>query len=204
MAPALVYPQAVVAELPEVTGDVAELAAEQASLRLEGVYREHFKGVWRVLRRVGVVEAQLDDAAQDVFLVVQRRLGELEHGAPLRSWVFGIAVRVASEYRRRAARWRTEPFSEGVSEASQSPARLTELQESVQLLHELLGELDESKRVVFVLSELEQLSAPEIAAVLGVSSNTVSSRLRSARARFAAALARRRAASHGMSRGGAR
>jgi RNA polymerase sigma-70 factor (ECF subfamily) len=202
MAPSLVYPQAVASEPPEVT-NVAE-PAEQASLTLEGVYRGQFKEVWRVLRRLGVSQAQLDDAAQDVFLVVQRRLGQFDHAAPLRSWVFGIAVRVASDYRRRAARWRTEPFSEAVSDASQSPARLTELQESVQLLHELLRELDESKRVVFVLSELEQLSAPEIAAVLGVNENTVYSRLRSARTRFEAALARRRAAPEGLSRGGPR
>lgn len=163
-------------------------------LTLDAVYREHFRSVWRLLRRLGVAEAQLDDAAQDVFLVVQRRLGEFDGAAPVRAWVFAIALRVASEYRRRATRWQAEPLGEERACAAPGPARLTELQESLRLVHEVLGELDDVRREVFVLSELEQLSAPEIASVLGVNLNTIYSRLRSARERFDAALARRRAA----------
>jgi RNA polymerase sigma-70 factor, ECF subfamily len=171
---------------------VAPASARPASL--EEVYREHFASVWRVLRRLGVSSAQLDDAAQDVFLVVKRKLRELEPGAPLRSWIFAIAVRVAREYRRRAARDQTEQLDDSILDDAPSPARLTELQESIRLLHEVLRELDEKKRTVFVLSELEQLSAPEIALVLAVNLNTVYSRLRSAKLQFDAALRRRRAA----------
>lgn len=171
----------------------AELQASGA-LSLDGIYREHFKSVWRLLRRLGVAEAQLDDAAQDVFLVVQRRLAEFDGAAPVRAWVFAIAVRVASEYRRRATRWRAEPLGEERACAAPGPARLTELSESIQLLHDVLSELDDERREAFVLSELEQLRATEIASVLGVNLNTIYSRLRSARQRFEAALARRAAA----------
>jgi RNA polymerase sigma-70 factor (ECF subfamily) len=130
---------------------------------------------------------------------VHRKLAGFDPRAPIRSWVFAIAVRVASDYRRRVLRGRTEPFDDSIAHASAdvspSPARLCELQESVEQLHEILGELDEKKRTVFVLSELEQLSAPEIASVLGVNLNTVYSRLRSAKDSFETALFRRKASS---------
>jgi RNA polymerase sigma-70 factor (ECF subfamily) len=161
---------------------------------LESVYREHFQGVWRLLRRLGVPIAVLDDAAQDVFLVVHRKLADFDPRAPLRSWVFAITVRVASEYRRRAARRRAECLDDGLPDRAPSPAELGELREEVQLLHQILGELDDDKRMVFVLSELEQLTVPEIAAVTGVNLNTVYSRLRAARKYFDAELNRRRAA----------
>jgi RNA polymerase sigma-70 factor (ECF subfamily) len=160
---------------------------------LESVYRRHFKSVWRLLRRLGVAPAQLDDAAQDVFLVVQKKLAQLDPDPALQSWVFAIAVRVASEYRRRAARVRAQVLEDTLAASGSDPARSSEIQESVRLLHAILAELDEKKREVFVLAELEELSAPEIAGVLGVNPNTVYSRLRAAKEQFDAALARRRA-----------
>jgi len=159
---------------------------------LEAIYRQHFSATWRILRRLGVPDEQLDDATQDVFLVVHRRLGEFDPRSPLKSWIFAIAVRVASDYRRRAARRRTEPLDEAIQDTAPCPARMSELQESVRLLHEVLDTLDEGKRVVFVLAELEQLTVPEIATVLGVNLNTVYSRLRSGRKQFEAALIARR------------
>jgi RNA polymerase sigma-70 factor, ECF subfamily len=163
---------------------------------LDSVYREHFQAVWRLLRRLGVPVAALDDAAQDVFLVVHRKLADFDPRARLRSWVFAITVRVASEHRRRATRARTEQFDDILPDPAPGPGELRELREELQLLHDLLGELDDDKRTVFVLSELEQLSVPEIAAVLGVNLNTVYSRRRAARKSFDAALHRRRAAAH--------
>jgi RNA polymerase sigma-70 factor (ECF subfamily) len=180
---------------PEALG--AELVRSPPSL--ESVYREHFKAVWRVLRRLGVAAAQLDDAAQDVFLVVHRKLAGVDASGPLRSWIFAISVRVASDYRRRSGRRRTEPLDDGFADAAPGPARQTELSEELRMLEELLAELDEKKREVFVLAELEQLSVPEIAVALEVNTNTVYSRLRSARQHFDAALARRRAASRRLS-----
>lgn len=166
-------------------------------MSLEEVYREHFATAWRVLRRLGVSGPQLDDASQDVFLVVKRKLHEVEPGAPIRSWIYAIAVRVAREYRRRAARDQAEHLSDTLVDEAPGPARQTEVQESIRLLHELLLELTDKQRTVFVLSELEELSTPEIAAVLGENVNTVYSRLRSAKREFDAAHRRRRAAADG-------
>lgn len=148
-----------------------------------------------MLRRLGVAPTQLDDAAQDVFLVVHRKLASVDPSSALQRWIFAISVRVASDYRKRAGRRRTDPLDETIADPTPDPARHSELLEDVRLLEALLTELDDKKREVFVLAELEQLSATEIAAVLGVNGNTVYSRLRSARQQFEAALLRRRAAS---------
>src|SRR5687768_11878901 len=123
------------------------------------VYAEHFRGIWRTLRRLGVTPAQLDDAAQDVFVVVHRRLPEFD-GRSLRGWLYAIAVRVASDYRRGARHGRSQPLDGSLADPAPDPGRASELHESVRLLHALLGELSEPKRTVFVLSELEELSVP--------------------------------------------
>lgn len=165
--------------------------ALEAPLVFEVVYAAHFRGVWRTLHRLGVRHAQLDDAAQDVFVVVYRRLAEFD-GRSLRGWLYAIAVRVASDYRRRPWYRRAVPLTDGVVDSAPDPGRASELSESVRVLHELLEQLPHDQRVVFVLGELEQLTAPEIAKALEVNLNTVYSRQRAARARFDAALARRR------------
>jgi len=189
-----------VERMPSSVASSSEIAVElnSRSLTLELVYREHFQSVWRLLRRLGVPAAVLDDAAQDVFLVVHRKLADFDPRAPLRSWVFAISVRVASEHRRRAGRMRAAQLEDVVPDTRPGPAELGELKQELQLLHDILGELDEDKRTVFVLSELEQLTAPEIAAVLGVNLNTVYSRQRAARKVFDASLHRRRAAARSM------
>jgi RNA polymerase sigma-70 factor, ECF subfamily len=164
---------------------------EEAPLTFQAVYAHHFAGVWRTLRRLGVAEAQLDDAAQDVFVVVHRKLDDFAGGS-VRAWLYAIAVRVASDYRRGAARRKITGLSHRLADSAPDPGLRSEVREAVRLLHELLSALDEKKRTVFVLSELEQLSVPEIAEALGVNTNTVYSRLRAARARFELALKRRR------------
>jgi len=163
----------------------------QAPAAFKAIYAQHFRNVWRTLRRLGVSEAQLEDAAQDVFLVVHRKLSGFD-GASLRGWLYAIAVRIASDYRRSAHQRRTAALTEALEDAAPGPARTSELNESIRLLHTLLGELDQRKREVFVLGELEQLSAPEIAEALGVNLNTVYARLRAARQQFDAALKRHR------------
>jgi RNA polymerase sigma-70 factor (ECF subfamily) len=164
---------------------------EQTPLVFEAIYGEHFRGVWRTLRRLGVADAQLDDAAQDVFVVVHRRLGDFD-GRSLRGWLYAIAVRVASDYRREAERRQVVPLGEAIADASPGPGRVSEVNEAVRLLHTLLAQLDIDKRTVFVLAELEQLSVPEIAEALGINLNTIYSRQRAARAQFDAALRRHR------------
>lgn len=145
------------------------------------VYRTNHGFVWRTLRYLGVEPARLDDAVQDTFLVVHRRLAEFAGRAALRTWLFQIARRVASHYRRSAVREAARRGSLAEAEAVASPVGGVEQVESAELVRMFLDELDHDKAVVFVLAELEQWQAPEIAAELAVNLNTVYSRLRAAR-----------------------
>jgi RNA polymerase sigma-70 factor (ECF subfamily) len=131
-----------------------------------------------------VHEAHLDDAAQDVFLVVNRKLEQLTGPEVARAWVMGIAYRVASDYRRRIKRQAGDAVPETLADPRPDPQRSSEIKEGVSLLHSLLAELDADKRPVFVLVELEQLSVVEAAEALNVNLNTAHARLRAARALF--------------------
>jgi RNA polymerase sigma-70 factor (ECF subfamily) len=180
-----------------VTSDAPRVQEGQegaAAPRLDfaSVYEEHFAFVWRSLRRLGVASAQLDDASQDVFLVIYRRLDDFEGRSSVKTWIFGIVLKIVRTYKRTAARKPTEPL-EGDIAALASPAEeLTDAARAARLMHSLLDELDDAPRAVFILSELEEMTAPEISAALGVNLNTVYSRLRAARRDFDAALVRHR------------
>jgi RNA polymerase sigma-70 factor, ECF subfamily len=176
-----------------------EPSAVTAVLDLPAIYDQHADFVWRSLRRLGVPERSVDDAVQDVFIVVHRRLGEFEGRSTLKSWLFGIARRVAHDHRRRIGRKeRDEELPDVVADPSgATPAAEAERAEAVRTLHAILAGLDDDKREVFILAELEQMTAPEIAAALGVNLNTIYSRLRAARAAFEQAVARHLARSGG-------
>ena len=151
----------------------------------ERVYAEHFAFVWRNLRRLGVAPAQLDDAAQEVFIVVHRRLAEVRVEA-LRPFLFGVVRRVAADQRRSAGRHRTEALGDAPEVASGAPTAEGALEraEAARTVRAILARLGDEQREVFVLAELEQMAAPEIAEAIGVPVNTVYSRLRAARAAF--------------------
>lgn len=156
------------------------------------LYVEQFAFVWRNLRRLGVAEVALSDAAQDVFLVVYRRLDEFEPRAPVRSWLYSIVVRVARQHRRARQRKPSEPSGEVArwpDTIAAGPEQLAAHNEALRRLLALLEELDDAKREAFVLSELESLTAPEIAAILGVNVNTIYARVRAARKHLEHALA---------------
>jgi RNA polymerase sigma-70 factor (ECF subfamily) len=159
----------------------------------EHVYASTFAFAWRLLRRLGVPEASLDDAAQEVFVIVHRRLSGFEGRSSLRTWVAGIAVRVASDM-RRATRRRgdTVPLSDEIADAmadaQPGPVERATSAQAFALMQKLLATLSEEQRDVFVLAELEQLTATEISAIVGAGVNTVYSRLRLARAAFEEAL----------------
>ncbi|WP_438019785.1 sigma-70 family RNA polymerase sigma factor [Sorangium sp. So ce315] len=164
----------------------------RAPLEFDTVYDGHADFVWRNLRRLGVREASLDDAFQDVFLVVHRRLGEFEPRSSVKAWLFAIVCRVARDHRRLFRRkGGHEELPAGVLDRAPGPAERLEKVEALQLVDALLAELDDDKRAVFVMAEIEELSAPEIAAALDLKLNTVYSRLRAARREFELALARR-------------
>lgn len=157
-------------------------------------YAEHFPHVWRSLRRLAVPDSVLDDAVQDVFLVVFRRWSEFAGRSAVRTWVYGILLRVAQDYRRSARRHATriQRLSQAVSAepVRKSPESEAELREANRLLHALLDGLEEEERVVFVLVELEQLGVREAQSVMGLSRATCQRRLRAARERFNRALRR--------------
>jgi len=171
-------------------------------LDLATVYEAHFRYVWRCLRSLGVRDSQLDDALQDVFIVVQRRLPEFDGRAELGTWLYAIALRIARKYRDRARR---EPASlEAARErdpelpaAADTSGDSALERERLALAHRALSALDDDKREIFVLARVEQMSAPEIASVLGIPLNTVYSRLRAARLAFDAEITRLRASSTG-------
>jgi RNA polymerase sigma-70 factor (ECF subfamily) len=176
-------------------------AAGAAPCAFEDLYNEHVDFVWRSLRRLGVSEAGIDDAVQDVFLVVHRRLGEFEGRSSLKTWLFGIVLRVARTQRRSVRRKSPCERAPGLladpenveGPRAERPDTMTEQSEAVRVLYSLLDELGDDKREVFVLAELEQMTAPEIAEALGANVNSVYSRLRAARQEFEKAVLRHRA-----------
>lgn len=162
----------------------------------EEVYDEHADQIWRALRRLGVPDASVDDALQDVFVVVHRRLGEFQGRSSLRTWLFGIALGVARNHRRSARRrapegaLAAEVDDDLPAPDSRGPEGRAQRAEAVRTLHALLDQLDEDKRTVFVLADLEEMTAPEIAAALSLNLNTVYARIRAARLAFEQAVAR--------------
>lgn len=163
----------------------------------EAVYDAHADFVYRGLRRLGVADAVVEDAFQEVFLVVLRKLPTFEGRSAVTTWLYGIMLHVARSH-RRSTRRRMEDLgvdAESAAEARDSvtPERGAEQHEAVRLLYDLLATLDDDKREVFVLSELEELSAPEIAAMLGQNLNTIYARIRAARQSFEQAVSRHRA-----------
>ena len=154
------------------------------------VYERHFDYVWRSLRRLGVPEGAVDDALQEVFLVVHRRLPEFDGRASIKTWLFAIALRIAPQYRRAARRGEVDLDLEPASTAM-GPDEALASARAARTLYAILDELEEARREVFVMAELEELPAKEIADLTGAPLNTVYSRLRLARRDFNAAVARR-------------
>lgn len=157
------------------------------------LYRTHATFVWRMLRRLGVPQAHLEDAAHEVFVVVCRRRGDLRDPALARSWLYGIARRVALESNRRGRRESGHADPQSIAAPDPGPERDAQTQQAAQLARTLLGQVDERFRTVLVMAEMESMTGPEIAAALELKLNTVYSRLRVGREQFQAALARHRA-----------
>ena len=145
----------------ELHGYLPAAVVRERAPTFDEVYGEHARFVWRVLRGMGIREAGIDDAVQDVFIVVHRRLREFDGKHALSTWLFAIAYRVACDHRRKHRR---------VSS---------------------LDPLDDEKRALIVLAELEEQTVPQIAAITGSSVNTIYTRLRRARLELQAALMKR-------------
>jgi len=155
------------------------------------VYDEHAELIWRFVRRLGVTDTEADDVVQEVFLVAHQRRNDFEGRSTARTWLCGIALRVVKASRRRAQRHAEVPVS-FVTEAA-DPCETLERRRALRDLDVLLGTLDDDKREVLVLSDIEQLSAPEISEAVGIHLSTVYSRLSAARKEFSEAVKRHRA-----------
>jgi len=164
-------------------------------LTLAAVYHEHAGFVWRALQRFGAGPEDAEDLLHEVFLVVRRRLGDFDPERSLRGWLYGIARGIAANHRR--GRSRTANRMESLARLPPSPAPTPDEAvmrgEAAALVEVFLAGLDEPRRQVFELMDIEGLSGPEVAEALQIPLAQVHTRLRSARTLFQQTLSRRRA-----------
>jgi RNA polymerase sigma-70 factor (ECF subfamily) len=156
------------------------------------VYTHYFPFVWRCLRGLGVAPGALDDAAQDVFLVVHRQLAGFRGESTAQTWLYGIARHVAANHQRRARR-KQVPLQPLVSEPPHpdpGPHERAADAEAAAFVESFLAGLDDKKRDLFILAVLEEMTIPEVAAALSIPLNTAYTRLRAVRTDFERALAR--------------
>lgn len=176
---------------------VPDTPAVMESAAFAELYDQNVSYVHRVVRRLGVHEASVEDVVQEVFLTAYRRFVSFREESQLRTWLFGVVIRVVRLHRRttvraglhgvidRTAHAETERIADTTTS---QPDDVAETRDAWRLLQRVLDQLDEDKREIFVLAELEELPVPEIAELLGLKLNTAYSRLRLARASFESAL----------------
>jgi RNA polymerase sigma-70 factor (ECF subfamily) len=146
------------------------------------IFKEYGPFVWRSLRHLGVADRDLPDLSQEVFLIVHRRLETFEGRGTLRSWLYGICHRVTHGHRRRFHVQREQPTEKLPEvEVASAPEDAVQVARTRSKLESALRRLDEPKRQVFVLYEIEQLSMQEIADAIGCPLQTAYSRLHAAR-----------------------
>jgi RNA polymerase sigma-70 factor (ECF subfamily) len=177
--------------------DVADLRAE---IDFHALYEEQFRYVFRTLRRLGARGVEIDDLVQEVFTVVFQRLADYDRSRPIEPWLFGIAFRVASSQRRRRARRVPEVAlgereRELVDEDAAGPEASLADRRARELVLQALEGLPLEQRAVFVMHEIDEQPIPVVAETLAIPLNTAYSRLRAARAGFAAQVRRLRRAS---------
>lgn len=187
--------------------DEAGAAGDDApAICFRTAYDEHVRFVWRSVRRLGVHPADVEDACQEVFLVVHKKLDTFDRDRSLRAWIFGIALRIAAKYRRRAhARYeQAEAAPEDRAKASSAPDQADGVQkrQAMERLDRILSELNDSQRAVFMLYELEQLPMNEVATLVDCPLQTAYSRLHAARKHVQAAIARGASHQGGRQQGG--
>jgi RNA polymerase sigma-70 factor, ECF subfamily len=170
----------------------APLPSPGDQLTFDQVYERYLPFVWRSLVALGVPDARVEDAAQDVFVAVHAGLAGFEGRSRLTTWLYGIARHVAHEHIRRRIRERrdADELARLPAPPVDTPEDEARIAESRRLLRSLLDQLDPAKREVFALVEIEQIPVKEVADMLGQKENTIWSRLRLARREFQAQVAR--------------
>jgi RNA polymerase sigma-70 factor (ECF subfamily) len=192
---ARVAPEAPESGIKSVSVRVARgLSPADRAREFRTAYDAHVAFVWRNLRRLGVMDRDVEDKCQEVFVVAHRRWEEFaDRGHGPRAWLFQIVLRVASDARRHRRRHPVDPDG-GIAQDRQSveapQAAAVARKQALDLLDRALASIDMGRRAVLVLHEIEQMTAPEIARTLELPLNTVYSRLRVARVELDAELAR--------------
>jgi len=177
-------------ELPTEVADVGPEPLPLAQGEATQVVAMHFDFIWRLLRRLGVAEADVDDAAQQVFLTATSK-GLRGEAARARPFLYGVALRVAANF-RRAARRRREVSEDAMGDPHAPDLAaddVADLRRARAVLDAILEEMPDELRVVFILSEIEQMTAASIAELERIPPGTVASRLRRARQLFRMRLA---------------
>lgn len=165
-----------------------------ASASFEEIYHQWFHGVCCWIRALGGPDADRDDIAQEVFLVVRRRLSSFD-GANLAGWLYRITQRQVRDFRRRSwfkhiFTWRSLYQTDSLPHGSPGPAATLEWKENQRVLYDILDKIAEARRSTFILFEIEGLSGEEIAQIQGIPLNTVWTRLYHARRDFFALAAK--------------
>lgn len=181
---------AVVAAAPAVATAGAAAEAPARPLTSAEVFREHGAFVFRLLRRLGIADADLDDLTQDVFVSVHRALDKYEERNHLRAWLYRITVRVAASHRRSQRPTSSLDVEQLTESDAADPEETVQANQARADFDRLLAVLDEDRRTVFVLYEVEELPMEEVASVVGCPVPTAYSRLRSARKLILAAAKR--------------
>jgi RNA polymerase sigma-70 factor (ECF subfamily) len=172
------------------TSEKSPVSVVRPILSFDQVYEQHFRFVWRVLRALGVAPSTVEDAAQDVFVVVHRRLAEFEGRSDIRTWLYRIAAWVVAGERRRLRRKPApDPITDDqITDRAEGPFEVAARSEAMRTLERILAKMDPDKRLAFLLIDIEEMKANEVGELLGLNVNTVSSRLRLAREQFRALL----------------
>ncbi len=172
--------------LAVVPAPTPEARSEDDSARLTRMFAEHHASVWRILRRLGWSADAAADATQDAFLVAAGRLCDINPDSE-RAFLVGTARRIAIAFGRKALRWQLD---EDMDRRPTTTRDAADAREDVRLCDLVLSKVNPELAEVFVLYELEEMSSPEIAALLEIPLGTVASRLRRAREQFRAVASR--------------
>ncbi|MEY2931624.1 MAG: hypothetical protein RL033_2373 [Pseudomonadota bacterium] len=184
----------------EQTVEEASLGARAASkIRLEQMFRLHHELIWRTLRRLGLSPDLAADTTQQAYLIAAERLVDIRFGSE-RAFLFSTAIGLARTNFRRSQRCQLESDMDVHVDPGARSEQVTNHCSAVELMDRVFANTDQDLVTVFVLFELEGLSAPEISELIDIPVGTVASRLRRARATFRAAARRMELAYAGQAR----